>query len=493
MKKKLLLLLYLLLPTFFASAQNIGIGTSIPIARLHVADSNVLFTGPATVSASTLYYPPVQGAGTRMMWYPEKAAFRVGGTNGDTWDYSKIGIYSFATGFATSASGAYSTAMGAGSVASGLTSIAMGAGNLSSGSYSTAIGYQSAASGNSSTAIGAGTVASGNQSTAIGLGTVASGNQSTAIGLGSNAAGYISTAIGYQSAASGFISTSMGSETVASGQYSTAVGRNTVASGDYSTAMGANTVASGVVSNAMGVNTTAKSFAEVTIGSFNTNYTPASADAWAASDRLFGIGNGIAGANRDAMVVLKNGNVGIGASTPNALLQLGNSIANRKIVLYDVNNNDHQYFGLGINGAMLRYQIDDVASQYGFYAGTGAGSSNWVFAMHGNGNAFCSGTLTELSDVRLKKNIEPLSASLDKLIQLNGYSYNWISEHKDPRQQIGLLAQEVQQLYPQLVTEIKGDNNESNLGINYIGLIPVLIESIKTLQKEVEELKKKIQ
>ena len=123
----------------FSFSQNVGIGITAPVARLHVADSNVLFTGPATVSASTLYYPPAQGAGTRMMWYPEKAAFRVGGTNGDSWDYSKIGTYSFATGFATSASGNYSTAMGAGSVASGLTSIAMGAGNLSSGSYSTAI------------------------------------------------------------------------------------------------------------------------------------------------------------------------------------------------------------------------------------------------------------------------------------------------------------------------------------------------------------------
>jgi hypothetical protein len=492
MKKKLLLLLHLI-TTFFASAQNVGIGTSIPIARLHVADSNVLFTGPATVSASTSYYPPAQGAGTRMMWYPEKAAFRVGGTNGDTWDYSKIGRYSIATGFATNASGDYSTAMGAGSVATGLTSLAIGAGNLSSGTYSTAIGYQSAASGNNATAIGIGTVASGNGSTALGVGSVATGLTSISIGAGNHSAGNYSTAIGYQSAASGLISTSMGSETVAAGQYSTSMGRNTVALGDYSTVMGANTVASGVVSIAMGVNTTANSFGEVTIGAFNTNYTAASADTWNASDRLFVIGNGTAGANRDAMVVLKNGNMGVGTSAPHALLQLGNSITNRKIVLYDVNNNDHQYFGVGINGGMLRYQIDDVASQYGFYAGTGAGSSNWVFAMHGNGNAFCSGTFTELSDARLKKNIEPLGASLDKLIQLNGYSYNWISEHKDPRQQIGLLAQEVQQLYPQLVTEIKGDNNESNLGINYIGLIPVLIESIKTLQKEVEELKKKIQ
>ncbi len=57
-------------------AQNVGIGTTAPVARLHVADSNVLFTGPLTLPATTTYYPPASGAGSRMMWYPQKSYFQ---------------------------------------------------------------------------------------------------------------------------------------------------------------------------------------------------------------------------------------------------------------------------------------------------------------------------------------------------------------------------------------------------------------------------------
>jgi Chaperone of endosialidase len=184
-----------------------------------------------------------------------------------------------------------------------------------------------------------------------------------------------------------------------------------------------------------------------------------------------------------------NGNVGIGTGTPNAPLQFANTAVNRKMVLWETTNNDHQYYGLGINSGLLRFQVDAVASQYGFYAGTGPGTSQYCFAIHGNGNFFAPGTFTQLSDIRLKKNVAPLNLSLEKLIKLNGYTYNWISKDRDQRQQIGLIAQEVQKLYPQLVTEIKKENGETSLGVNYIGLIPVMVESIKEQQKQIDELK----
>ena len=67
----------LLFFSLFTHAQNVGIGTTTPIARLHVADSNVVFTGPATVPVFTTFNPAIQGAGTRMMWYPQKAALEL--------------------------------------------------------------------------------------------------------------------------------------------------------------------------------------------------------------------------------------------------------------------------------------------------------------------------------------------------------------------------------------------------------------------------------
>jgi hypothetical protein len=97
---------------------------------------------------------PAEGAGTRMMWYPGKAAFRAGGVDGTRWDDANVGIISTATGAGTTASGFNSTAMGNGTTASGIISTAIGNGTRASGERSTAMGVETTASGNFSTAIG---------------------------------------------------------------------------------------------------------------------------------------------------------------------------------------------------------------------------------------------------------------------------------------------------------------------------------------------------
>ena len=157
-----------------STAQNVGIGTTTPIARLHVADSNVVFTGPATMPESTIYKPPIQGPGVRMMWYPQKAAFRVGAVNGTQWDIDNIGNGSFATGNNTRASGTFSTAIGDNTLASGNYSIATGGSSKASGEYSTAMGSVATASASGAVAIGSFTIASGINATAIGNSTTAS-------------------------------------------------------------------------------------------------------------------------------------------------------------------------------------------------------------------------------------------------------------------------------------------------------------------------------
>src|SRR5690348_17035476 len=77
---------------------RVGINTTTPSAMLHVKDSAVVFTGATTLPV-TPGNPPVSGAGTRMMWYPDKAAFRVGKIVSNYWDKDSIGDYSFAGGF----------------------------------------------------------------------------------------------------------------------------------------------------------------------------------------------------------------------------------------------------------------------------------------------------------------------------------------------------------------------------------------------------------
>lgn len=166
-----------------ADAVNVGIGISAPVARLHVADSNVLFTGPATIPVTTTYYPPASGAGSRMMWYPQKAAFRVGVVAGTQWDKDNIGRYSFSSGINNKAVGEASTSMGFGTISDGYISTSMGANTTANGNYSTSMGETTTASGYASTSMGGGTKASGWYCTGMGASTTASGYASTSMGL----------------------------------------------------------------------------------------------------------------------------------------------------------------------------------------------------------------------------------------------------------------------------------------------------------------------
>lgn len=79
------------------------------------------------------------------------------------------------------------------------------------------------------------------------------------------------------------------------------------------------------------------------------------------------------------------GNLAIGTTNANAPLQFSNSVVNRKIVLWELTNDDHQYYGFGINNATLRYQTDSPGADHVFYAGTSSTTSNELFRIKGNG------------------------------------------------------------------------------------------------------------
>jgi hypothetical protein len=121
------------------SAGNAGFGAPFPIARLHVADSNVLFTANSATPV-TPSDPPVSGGGARLMWYADKLAFRSGSVASNEWDKNNIGNNSFASGFST--------------VASGITSFAMGNFAYAQGEASSAIGFSVFAKAKAATTIG---------------------------------------------------------------------------------------------------------------------------------------------------------------------------------------------------------------------------------------------------------------------------------------------------------------------------------------------------
>jgi hypothetical protein len=101
---------------------------------------------------------PATGAGTRLMWYPAKAAFRAGRVGafegGSQWDASNVGKYSVAFGRDTKASGFAATAMGSSTTTSGSDATAMGAVTTASGSAATAMGIRTTAATDQSLSIG---------------------------------------------------------------------------------------------------------------------------------------------------------------------------------------------------------------------------------------------------------------------------------------------------------------------------------------------------
>jgi hypothetical protein len=102
------------------------------------------------------------------------------------------------------------------------------------------------------------------------------------------------------------------------------------------------------------------------------------------------------------------------------------------------------------------------------------------------------------SDVRLKENIKTLDSSLDKVLNLRGVSFTWnkqlspyVGRRKDV--DIGLIAQEVEEIIPEIVQETSIPNLDFQIkNVDYDRLVPVLVEAIKEQQKQIEDLKETV-
>jgi hypothetical protein len=328
MKKRGLLFFFWIGANVFVIGQvgRVGINTTTPAAILHVKDSSVLFTGLNSLPASP-GAPPVSGAGTRMMWYPDKAAFCAGRITNTYWNKDSTGTYSIAMGNNVEAKGTGSLAVGDNCRALGNYSVAIGIQALASGNQSFSLGAGTISSGISSTAMGNFTQATASVATSMGAQTIASEQYSTAMGLFSKATEYASTAMGNNSKASGNSSTAMGNNTIASAPNATSTGLLTQAKGSQSFTMGNSSIANGDDALSIGNVTKAKSFCSLVLGQYNDT-TSISSTTWNNVDPVFIIGNGSSNNVRtNAMTVLKNGNVSIGpdVSPVNRLLISNNN------------------------------------------------------------------------------------------------------------------------------------------------------------------------
>ena len=158
--------------------------------------------------------------------------------------------------------------------------------------------------------------------------------------------------------------------------------------------------------------------------------------------------------------------------------------------------------GVVSGSAQLPSGVVSGSSQITLSSTTGGGTSaNVQFGSLGIGTT-ASGVSGELratgdivafysSDERLKENITPIENAVEKINQMGGYNYNWkegfetIHSHKG--HDFGVIAQEVQSVFPEMVTE----RETGYLAVDYIKLVPVLIEAIKELSAKVTELENK--
>lgn len=117
---------------------------------------------------------------------------------------------------------------------------------------------------------------------------------------------------------------------------------------------------------------------------------------------------------------------------------------------------------------------------------------NWAGYFDGdvniNGIAYYTSSTVISSDKRFKKDVQAIGSVMDKIKKINSYTYfykqdEFKEKNFDKDQQIGLIAQELKEVFPQLVKE----DNKGYLAINYQGMVPVLLEAIKEQQKQIDE------
>jgi hypothetical protein len=185
--------------------------------------------------------------------------------------------------------------------------------------------------------------------------------------------------------------------------------------------------------------------------------------------------------NDERVRIESTGKVGIGTDNPAGIFH-ANDTASYPITLSRDNGTDAN--------TSIRYK-QATTSWY-----TGANYNN-LFAFKYNdpdlgasplmtidttGNLEIAGDLNTLSDRTLKDNIEPIQNASDIIDQLNGYSFDW--KEREGKKGHGVIAQELEEVLPTLVSE----REDGIKTVNYLELIPFLIEAVKTQNNRIKAL-----
>ena len=152
------------------------------------------------------------------------------------------------------------------------------------------------------------------------------------------------------------------------------------------------------------------------------------------------------------------------------------------------------YIGNTATSKFARFHTNNTDTYYDMNCGDvlWRQSSNTRFKFDMTSAVFtCAGDIVAFgtpSDKRLKENIKPIESALEKAIKLQGVTFDWKKSDSELniKEDIGFIAQDVQKVVPELVRE----NKNGMLSMRHQGIAPILLEAIKELKNEIEELKK---
>ena len=182
---------------------------------------------------------------------------------------------------------------------------------------------------------------------------------------------------------------------------------------------------------------------------------------------------------------------------------------------FHVGENAYSYGNMSLRGSSNSYQgivmpihsnyptmMFNTSSNGGFYyqsgrwafyhnyghncAGINTSGTSSSYRLYVNGSAYATGSWSS-SDARLKKDVTTIENSLDKVMNMRGVYFNWIPEDREKARQTGVIAQEVLEILPECVNH---DEENDEYSVDYNKITAVLIESIKDLKNEINELKK---
>lgn len=177
-----------------------------------------------------------------------------------------------------------------------------------------------------------------------------------------------------------------------------------------------------------------------------------------------------------------------GANSPNVELT-GKRWENADLPMLQLFGNQPDSINSWYHGhAVLEVQTDG-SNEWGALSLKGNNGAEGIFMSGADGSINTVGTVTaqtivETSDRRLKKDIMPLEHALEKTLALQGVSFQWIDKNAPKGEKIGLVAQDVEKVYPEFVYTAE----DGTKAVNYSQMTAVLIESIKALNARVEKL-----